>query len=90
MTVTTVDDVPRLSGWVTSEETAAILGVTKQMVHRLIRNGKLKSTHRVGGIGGPVEREGNAKPVYIISETEVYGLKAERIADAELRAAKAS
>lgn len=61
-------NVPRLEGWLTSEETAAVLERTKQLVHRLIRSGKLKSTRRVG----------DAKPVYIISELEVLGYKAKR------------
>lgn len=77
--MTMATDVPRLGGWVTSEEAASILGCTKQMVHRLIRSNKLKSTRRVG----------DAKPVYVISEVEVYGLKAARAADKEARAARA-
>lgn len=77
--MTMATDVPRMAGWVTSEEAAAILGVTKQMVHRLIRSNKLKSTRRLG----------DAKPVYAISEVEVYGLKAARAAEREARAAKA-
>lgn len=60
--------IPPLEGYLTSEQTAAVLGRTKQLVHRLIHAGKFKSVRRVG----------DGKPVYVISELEVLGLKAQR------------
>lgn len=71
-----VFDVLPLEGWVGTEETADILGVTKQYVHYLIKTGRFKSTRRIG----------DGKPVYIISQLEVMGFKADRDAKAAAKA----
>jgi hypothetical protein len=65
-----------LEGWLIAEQAAQILGLTKQSVHNLIRNGEFQNVRYVG-----------FKPTYLLEETEVRKLKRIRDEEAAERAA---
>lgn len=58
---------PRLEEWCTTEEAAAMLGVTKQAVHKMLKNGEFKSARALG-----------AKPIYVLGRAEVEGIALRR------------
>lgn len=62
-------EVPRLEGWLTFPEAAAILDVSKQMVHKMAfgRRPLLLTVRRVGD-----------KPIYVVKEEEVRALHTRR------------
>ena len=55
-------DVPPLEGWTTISEAAELLGVTRQAVHKMIFDRKLKSVRRLGSV---------LKPIYVVRTAEV-------------------
>jgi excisionase family DNA binding protein len=65
----TPDDAPRLSGWLTPTEVAELLGVSRQTVNQMIRNGDFDSLHLLG----PTSR-----PQYVVADYEVAKTKANR------------
>lgn len=69
-------DVPVLEGYVTTEQAAEKLGVTKQAVHKMIDRGQFKTARKAGG---------PTKPFYLIGTLEVEGLVATRAAKVQER-----
>lgn len=62
--------VPKLKGWLTFPEAGTILGVSKQMIHKmafLTEPPVLKTVRSIGD-----------RPIYIVSEEEVMTLKKSR------------
>lgn len=63
--------IPRLEGWLTFPEAGELLGVTKQMVHKLVFKSKvfdLRTDLRTVG----------DRPIYIVKEEKVRALKERR------------
>lgn len=63
------DGIPHLEGWLTLMDAADELGMSKQGVHKMVKERKFRSLHKVG-------RPGTGRPsAYIVLETEVAGLQ---------------
>lgn len=56
--------VPRLRGWVTSQEAATMLGISRSACHRLFQEGRFRTMHAIG-----------ERPMHIVREEEVKALK---------------
>jgi excisionase family DNA binding protein len=69
MTVSLASDTPRLADWITLPEAAELLGVSKQYVHKLVRNGRLNTLRSLG-----------SRPIYIVREAEILEIQQDRLA----------
>jgi hypothetical protein len=63
----TQDDLPELAGWMTLEEAAAELGVSRTTAHKYVYGNpqRLATAHKLG-----------KKPFIVVRSAEVEGLKA--------------
>lgn len=52
--------VPSLDGWITTTETAKLLGITRQHAYRLIADKTFPSVHKIG-----------SPAVFVVQQTEV-------------------
>jgi len=68
-----MEKVPHLADWITPGKAAAVLEVSKQAVHNLMKAGKITSLHQVGTVGD--------RPFYVMREGEVVRMAAEREED---------
>ena len=60
-------DAPKLGDWITVAEAKDLLEMSKQGVHKLIAAGTFHTIHRIG-----------KRPIYVMSESEVKNVAAER------------
>jgi hypothetical protein len=58
--VPTKETAPRLRGWVTLQELAQALGVSRQAVHQMTEDERLETLHRTGA----------DRPVWLVTEDE--------------------
>ena len=65
------DDAPVLVEWVTVSEAAQLMGLTRQMVHRMAQAGYFRSLHRLGA-------EDDRRPIYVLRRSEVLAEAARR------------
>lgn len=59
-------DFPKLAGWLTFPEAGAVLGVSKQAVHKMAEQNELQTVHCVG------------EKLYVVSEEEIRKLQGVR------------
>ncbi len=63
------DDAPRLDEWMTPTEIAELLGVSRQTVNVMIRNGEFESLHKIGP---------ETKPQFLVQSEEVEHIRSSR------------
>jgi hypothetical protein len=66
----TVAEAPRLAGWATATEVATALGVSRQTVNLMIKEGEFETLHVIGA---------DSKPQYVVRRDEVTRITASRV-----------
>ena len=67
----TPSDAPHLAGWTTATEIADGLGISRQTVNIMFKNGEFKTLHRVG-------KTGARRPMFVVKTTEFERMKERR------------
>lgn len=58
--MTTPEEAPDLTEWITCTQAADILGITRQSVNRMVNAGEFKTLHRLG-----------ERPIFVLKKGEV-------------------
>lgn len=61
--MTRPEDAPRLQEWLTATEVSDVLGVSRQTVNQMIKNGEFSTLHLIGL---------ESKPQYLVHADEVH------------------
>ena len=62
------ESAPVLRGWISLQELADMLGVSRQAVHKMADEGRIRTLHRAG----------RTRPTWLLRETEAYEISARR------------
>lgn len=66
------DNVPRLEGWVSFDELADKLGISKQAVHKMLETDRIKTARKVG-----------KKAIYVLTQDEANALCEARLGNGQ-------